>query len=351
MMALAGYPLGIECRLLDKQADSSAGQVAPIRVAELDDQLALEALAKESDVVTFDIENVSVEALQSLQHIVPVHPAPAAVAVAQDRLSEKQLFESLGIPAAPYVTIDSPADFERVGTELGWPVVIKARRLGYDGRGQRLVHSAEQLAAAWTELGARPAIAEGFVAFDCEVSLIGVSDRAQQLRYYPLTENRHADGQLERSTAPFINTALQEQAESWMSAMVRKFNYVGILTIEFFVTNEGLVANEIAPRVHNSGHWTIEGAATSQFENHLRAILGLPTGVTTTRGTVAMRNLIGRMPAREDLLAIDGLHLHDYGKSERPQRKIGHCTLLCDDRAAADAGLAVLDRLIGSSAT
>ena len=310
---------------------------------------ALEALARETDVVTFDIENVSVGALQSLESICPVHPAPAAVAVAQDRLSEKQLFESLGIPTAPYVAIDDPADFERVGTALGWPVVIKARRLGYDGRGQRLVHSAEELASAWSELGERPAIAEGFVDFDCEVSLIGVSDQAQNLRYYPLTENRHADGQLERSIAPFVNPALQQQAEAWMAAMVRRFDYAGILTIEFFVTGQGLVANEIAPRVHNSGHWTIEGAATSQFENHLRAIVGLPTGATTTRGTVAMRNLIGRMPAHRDLLAIEGLRLHDYGKSERPQRKLGHCTLVCDDRTAAEAGLDALDRLLESS--
>jgi 5-(carboxyamino)imidazole ribonucleotide synthase len=349
MMALAGYPLGIECHLLDTRADSSGGQVAPIRVAELDDLQALEALAREADVITFDIENVSVAALESLQAIVPVHPAPAAVAVAQDRLSEKRLFDSLGIPAAPYVTIDGAADFDEVDTELGWPVVIKARRLGYDGRGQRLVDSAGELAAAWAELGERPAIAEGFVDFDCEVSLIGVSDQSQNLRFYPLTENRHADGMLESSIAPFVNAELQQQAEAWMTAMVRKFHYVGILTIEFFVTPSGLVANEIAPRVHNSGHWTIEGAVSSQFENHLRAILGLPTGATTTRGTIAMRNLIGRMPARAELLAIDGLHMHDYGKSPRPGRKIGHCTMVAADRNSAQASLDTLDRLLGSS--
>jgi 5-(carboxyamino)imidazole ribonucleotide synthase len=196
MMALAGYPLGIECRLLDRVADASGGQVAPLLVAELDDQDALAALARECDVVTFDIENVSVAALESLQSIVPVHPAPAAVAVAQDRLSEKQLFASLGIPAAPWVVIDGPADFGRVGAELGWPVVVKARRLGYDGRGQRIAHSPEDVATAWTELGERPAIAEGFIDFEREVSLLGVSDLKQHLRFYPLTENRHTDGML-----------------------------------------------------------------------------------------------------------------------------------------------------------
>jgi len=346
MMALAGYPLGVDCVLLDTDAGSSGGQVAAIRVAALDDQAALESLARECDVLTFDIENVSVAALESLQSLVPVHPAPAAVAVAQDRLSEKKLFERFGIPAAPYVAIAGPDDLARVGPELDWPVVLKLRRLGYDGRGQQVVHSAAELAAAWTDFGEKPAIAEGFVAFEREVSLIGVSDRELNTRFYPLTENRHVEGMLATSIAPYADSALHSRATAWMEAMIREYRYTGVLTIEFFVTSDGLVANEIAPRVHNSGHWTIEGAETSQFENHLRAILGLPLGSTAVRGTAAMRNLIGRMPPRDRLLAIEGLHLHDYGKTGRPGRKIGHCTLLGRDRAAATAGLREIEAVL-----
>jgi 5-(carboxyamino)imidazole ribonucleotide synthase len=346
MMALAAYPLGIECRFLDVQAAASGGQIAPIRVAALDDAQELRALALEVDVLTFDIENVSVAALEMLEAIVPVRPGPAIVALAQDRLAEKRLFESLSIPTAPYATIDSAADLGRAAAQLGWPIVLKARRLGYDGRGQRMVSTAAELSAAWQALGERPAIAEGRVAFECEVSLIGVRGSAQQERFYPLTENAHVDGMLELSVAPYADAALQTQAETWMRAMFKQHDYRGVLTIEFFLTAQGLVANEIAPRVHNSGHWTIEGAECSQFENHLRAILDLPLGSTAIRGTAAMRNLIGSIPPRERLLALEGLHLHDYGKEPRPGRKVGHCTLLDHDRTAAADRLKALEAVL-----
>lgn len=350
MMALAAYPLGIECRFLDTSAESPGGQLAPIRVAELDDRAALEALAREVDVLTFDIENVAVDALMALEAIVPVHPAPGIVALAQDRLSEKRLFAGLGIPTAPYVAIDSGEDLTRAAAELGFPLVLKARRLGYDGRGQRVARTAAELAAARDELGEIPSIAEGWVDFDCEVSLIGVSNGERETRFYPLTENRHRDGQLEVSIAPWVDSARQAQAEEWMTAMLRQHDYRGVLTIEFFLTADGLVANEIAPRVHNSGHWTIEGAETSQFENHLRGILGLPLGSTAPRGAVAMRNLIGSIPPRELLLGVEGLHLHDYGKTPRPQRKVGHCTLLDRDRASIAERLAALELVLESAA-
>jgi 5-(carboxyamino)imidazole ribonucleotide synthase len=338
MLALAAYPLGIECRFLDARADSPGGQLAPIRVAPLDDQAALEALAREVDVMTFEIENVSVEALESLEGIVPVRPGPDIVALAQDRLAEKRLFESLSIPTAPYVAVDSSADLERALRSLGWPIVLKARRLGYDGRGQRIVESAAALAGAWEALGETPAIAEGWIEFDCEVSLIGAS-RGSEYRFYPLTENLHRDGMLESSVAPHANASLQSRAEAWMTSLLERHDYRGVLAIEFFVTADGLVANEIAPRVHNSGHWTIEGAETSQFENHLRAILDWPLGATAVRGVAGMRNLIGRVPPAASLLAVDGLHLHDYGKEPRPGRKVGHCTLLDRDVAALRARL------------
>jgi 5-(carboxyamino)imidazole ribonucleotide synthase len=343
MLALAGYPLGLRCHLLDTSADAPGGQLAPIHVAALDDDQALRALAAEVDVLTFDIENVSVTALESLSGIVPVRPGPGIVGLAQDRLAEKQLFASLGIPTAPFVAIDVAADLERAAAELGFPIVLKARRLGYDGRGQRVVRTREQLAGAWEELGQGPALAEGWVNFACEVSLIGARNGATDNRYYSLSENRHCDGMLELSIAPYADPELQARAEAWMAGMFDRFDYRGVLTIEFFVTADGLVANEIAPRVHNSGHWTIEGAETSQFENHLRGILGLPLGSTANRGLAGMRNLIGSMPPRERLLAIDGLHLHDYGKTPRPGRKLGHCTLLDHDRESLVRRLAALD--------
>jgi len=343
MLALAGYPLGIECRLLDTRADAPGGQVAPIRVAALDDRDAIALLAREVDVLTFDIENVSVAALETVASLTPVRPGPEIVALAQDRLSEKRLFASLGIPTAPFVAIDAAADLERAATRLGFPIVLKARRLGYDGRGQRLVRQADEFAPAWDALGNCPAIAEGRVAFDSEVSLIGARNGGRETRFYPLSENRHRDGMLESSIAPFADAALQTRAETWMTAMLDRFDYRGVLTIEFFVTADGLVANEIAPRVHNSGHWTIEGAETSQFENHLRGILGLPLGSTAIRGVAAMRNLIGRVPPRERLLGLEGLHLHDYGKEPRPGRKVGHCTLLDRDRESAVRRLAALE--------
>jgi 5-(carboxyamino)imidazole ribonucleotide synthase len=349
MLALAGYPLDIHCTLLDTRADASGGQVAPIVVAELDDTAALQTLARNVDVVTFDIENVSVAALEALEPLVAVRPGPGIVALAQDRLAEKQLFASLGIPTAPYVVIDSATALQSLAQHPGLPLVLKARRLGYDGRGQRVIHSAAELEPAWAALGRVPAIAEGWVEFGREVSLIGVRNGSGGTRFYPLTENRHRDGMLDTSIAPCADPALQTQAENWMQAMLERFDYRGVLTIEFFATANGLVANEIAPRVHNSGHWTIEGAETSQFENHLRGILGLPLGATAPRGVAAMRNLIGRIPPREVLLGIEGLHLHDYGKAPRPGRKLGHCTLLAPDRAAAVAGLSSLDAALAAS--
>ncbi|HUF73568.1 MAG TPA: 5-(carboxyamino)imidazole ribonucleotide synthase [Gammaproteobacteria bacterium] len=349
MMALAAYPLGIECRFLDTRADAPGGQIAPIRVAALDDEAELAALAREVDVLTFDIENVSVTAVEALTGIVPVRPSPAIIGKAQDRLAEKRLFESLGMPTARYATIDRPEDVDAAGRELGWPIVLKTRRLGYDGRGQRIARSAEELGTAWDALGGLPAIAEAWIDFEREVSLIGVRGPEQELAFYALSENRHRDGMLESSIAPFADDTLEHQARAWMAAMMQQHDYCGVLTIEFFVAAGRLMANEIAPRVHNSGHWTIEGAETSQFENHVRAILGLPLGCTRARGAALMRNLIGRLPPKETLLAIEGLHLHVYGKEPRPRRKLGHCTLLAPDRETLSRRLLELESVLGNA--
>ncbi|HEU4617644.1 MAG TPA: 5-(carboxyamino)imidazole ribonucleotide synthase [Gammaproteobacteria bacterium] len=330
MLALAGYPLGIECVLLDKDPRSPGAQVAPSIAAELDDHDALRRLARGVDVVTLDIENVSIDALAALAGVAEIRPPVAAVAAAQDRLAEKELFRELGIPAAPFVAIDRAEDLGHAAA-LGWPLLLKTRRLGYDGRGQRLARSRDELEAAWAELGQRPAIAEGWVRFDRELSLVGARS-SREAAFYPLAENTHRDGILVSTVAPFEDAKLQRQAESWLRAIFDRFDYRGVLTIELFSTRDGLLANEIAPRVHNSGHWTIEGAETSQFENHLRAVLDWPLGDTAARGYAGMLNLLGSMPPRERVLAFRGAHLHDYGKDPRPGRKLGHCTLLDGSR-------------------
>ncbi|HVY66703.1 MAG TPA: 5-(carboxyamino)imidazole ribonucleotide synthase [Gammaproteobacteria bacterium] len=331
MLALAGYPLGIDCTVLDRSADAPGAQVAPFVQGALDDPEALAKLAAAVDVVTLEIENVEVAPLEALRRRIDVFPPPHAVAAAQDRLAEKTLFRSLGIPTAEFVAIDSAADAPSAA-RLGWPVVLKTRRMGYDGRGQRVVDSVEALAKAWRELGGVPSIAEAWVRFEREVSLIAAQGAAGQRAFYPLSENVHRDGILATTVAPYLDPALQQQAETHLAAVMSKLDYRGVLTVEFFHTAQGLVANEMAPRVHNSGHWTIEGAETSQFENHLRAVLGWPLGDTRARGHAAMLNLIGELPPREAVLATAGAHLHAYGKDPRPGRKVGHCTLVDSDR-------------------
>lgn len=333
MLALAAYPLDVSCRLLDRDSRSPGGQVAAIETAALDDVEALTRLAHSVDVITCEIENVSVPVLETLGAIVPVSPPPPFLAVAQDRLAEKQLFDSRGIPTSSWVEVGAVEDLRRCGAELGWPIVLKARRFGYDGRGQRVARDEMELAEAFTELGGVPAIAEAFVEFERELSLIGARGGSGATVFYPLTENVHRDGILASSIAPYEDPELRAQAETWLAEIMDGFEYVGVLTVEFFATRDGLLANEIAPRVHNSGHWTIEGAETSQFENHIRAILGLPLGATAPLGYAGMLNFIGRLPSREAVLSVRGAHLHSYGKTPRPKRKLGHCTLVDADRA------------------
>ncbi len=334
MLALAGYQLGIHSTFLDPDAASSGGQVGPVVVGALDDPASLRELAEQVDVVTFDIENVSVEVLADAAAAAAIWPPPHALAVTQDRLSEKQLFEAIGIPTTSYVPVADVADLARCGTTLGWPIVLKARTLGYDGRGQRIVRTPDDLEPAWRSLGGVPAIAEGWVDFDCELSLIAARGSNGSTAFYPLAENVHSDGILFSTTAPYLDAALQRMAEGYLDAILDQFGYRGVLTVEFFLAGGQLIANELAPRVHNSGHWTIEGAETSQFENHLRAVLGLPLGSTAPTGHAYMINLLGSIPGRERLLSIHGLHLHDYGKAPRPQRKVGHGTIVAADRSA-----------------
>ncbi|MBN1239832.1 MAG: 5-(carboxyamino)imidazole ribonucleotide synthase [Gammaproteobacteria bacterium] len=351
MLALAGYPLGIECILLDRSGDSPGGQVAQLRLGALDDAEALAALAKDVDAVTLEIENVPVEALEAAARFAPVRPGAAAVAAAQDRLAEKRLFSELGIATAPFVEVGERAALRHAAAQLEWPIVLKARRMGYDGRGQRVARSADELERAFTDLGEVPCIAEQWVRFERELSLIAVQGADRERVYYPLAENEHESGILAATTAPYDDPHLWDTAKRALDALLDRLDYRGVLTVEFFHAGGTLVANEMAPRVHNSGHWTIEGAETSQFENHLRAVLGWPLGDASPRGVAGMVNLLGRMPPRERLLSIPGVHLHDYGKAPRPGRKLGHLTIVDTSREQLLERLRLLRSEVGAAET
>ncbi len=332
MMALAGYPLGFDFLFLDRDAQTPGGQVGPILTGELDDRKLLTQLSQRCEVLTFDWENIPVEALEGLSGPARISPPLRALGCAQDRLSEKRTFELLGIPTTKYRPVDSRESLGLAAKSIGLPGVLKTRRMGYDGKGQFVLRTPEDLDRAWEALGKAPLIYENLVPFDAEVSVIAVRGARGEVAFYPLNLNVHRDGILRLTRAPYGNAAITRQAQRAARKLLEHFNYVGVLTIEFFVQRGRLVANEMAPRVHNSGHWTIEGADTSQFENHVRAIAGLPLGSTRARGHSAMINLVGEMPGRDAVLAEPALHWHDYGKTARPGRKLGHVTL-CESTA------------------
>ncbi|MBB5943129.1 5-(carboxyamino)imidazole ribonucleotide synthase [Xanthomonas sp. 3307] len=351
MLAVAGVPLGLRFALLDPAADACAGQVAPLRVGDYADQAALAAFADAVDVATFDFENVPADSAAALAGQVPVFPSPDALAVAQDRLAEKTLFRELGIPVPAFAAIDTRADLDAALAQVGTPCILKTRRLGYDGKGQFRIASAADADAAWAALGAQAAsvglIAEAFVPFQREVSVVAVRSRDGEFRTWPLTENWHVHGVLSASLAPAqADAALEQAAVAHARALAERLQYVGVFALELFCRDGELLANEMAPRVHNSGHWTIEGAETSQFENHLRAVLGLPLGSTRMRGHACMLNWIGTMPDAAAVLAQPGGHWHDYGKEPREGRKVGHATLREDTpEALAQALQAVGEQL------
>ncbi|MBL9076805.1 MAG: 5-(carboxyamino)imidazole ribonucleotide synthase [Planctomycetes bacterium] len=347
MLALAGLPLGLRFRCLDPAPDAVAGHAAELVVGAYDDPQALRLLARGVRLVTFEFENVPVAATDWLADHVTIAPSPRALATGQDRLLEKRMFQSLGVAVPAFATADDRAGLHAAVRTTGLPCVVKTRRLGYDGRGQvRLPAGADAAAidAAWTALdhpGSGGLIVEQFVTFDRELSVIAARGRDGTVVVYPLVENEHRAGILHRSRAPApdVPPAVVRAATEFVHAALQHLDYTGVLTIELFLRGQTLLANEIAPRVHNSGHWTIEGSVCSQFENHLRAVLGYPLGDTamTGGGVATMVNLVGELPARPDLLGVRGLHVHAYGKAPRPGRKLGHATVVGADRAAVDA--------------
>lgn len=345
MLALAGYPLGLRFVFLDQSADAPGAQVGRIIRGAFDDAGKLAELAQEVDVVTFDVENVPVSAVEPIAAQKPFLPPVQALGASQDRLHEKTLFRQLKIPTPPFMAVDSIEDLRAAVAQIGLPGVLKTRRLGYDGRGQFYLRKPADVETAWQALGTVPLIYEGFVNFTREVSIIGVRSTRGETLFYPLSANTHAEGILRYSVAPYRSASLQKQAETYLRKLLKHLDYAGVLTIEFFVQGGKLVANEMAPRVHNSGHWTIEGAQTSQFENHVRAILGLPLGSTRPNGHSAMMNFIGSIPELGNILRVSGVHFHSYGKEPRPNRKLGHCTVNAPSPAARDRALRQLLRL------
>lgn len=347
MLALAGYPLGLRFQILDPAADACTGQVAPLIQGDYDDAAQLARLADWADVVTFDFENVPAAAAHILAGRVAFHPPAEALARAQDRLSEKTLFWELGIPTPNFTTIDSLEELQEVTARISLPAVLKTRRLGYDGKGQRILRVPEDIQPAWQALGGVPLILESFVPFEREVSVLAMRRGDGATAFYPLVENHHREGILRLSRAPCLMPKLEQEGWDYAHRLLDRLNYVGLLAVEFFVQESRLIANEMAPRVHNSGHWTIEGAETSQFENHLRAILGLPLGATAATGHSVMLNCIGDLPERSAVLALPNAHYHDYGKAPRAGRKVGHITLRGDDPDAVWEELKPLLPLVG----
>jgi 5-(carboxyamino)imidazole ribonucleotide synthase len=355
MLALSGAPLGLRFLVLDTVSDACAAQYVPSLQADWRDEHALTEFAARVDVATFDFENVPAESARWLSERIPVFPSPRALAVAQDRLAEKSLFRELGIGVPDFADITSRAGLDAALAKQGAPAILKTRRLGYDGKGQFRIRTVADADAAWAALGAQAdsvgLILEAFVPFERELSVVAVRGRDGEFRTWPLTENWHEQGVLSASLAPArADAALAAEAVSCARRVAEALEYVGVFALELFVREGRLMANEMAPRVHNSGHWTIEGSETSQFENHLRAVLGLPLGDTRMLGHACMLNWIGELPAAAPVLAEPCGHWHDYGKSPREGRKVGHATFRADGPGELHDALARAGKALGRDA-
>lgn len=349
MLGLAGIPLGCSFSFLDPSDAAGAGAVGRLLVAAYDDEAALSELASTCEVVTYEFENVPAEAARQVERSVPVFPPPRALELTQDRATEKELFESCGLSVAAYRTAAGAEQLAAACDAVGYPAIVKTRREGYDGKGQVAVHSERDIERIEGELLASDLLVERMVDLQRELSIIAVRGRDGGVVIYPLVENLHHEGILRVSRAPAPGTDdVRDLAEKAVRSLMDELDYVGVLTIELFETKGGeLLGNEMAPRVHNSGHWTIEGAETSQFENHIRAVTGLPLGSCGARGYSVMANLIGEIPDAADVLSIPGAHLHLYDKEPRPGRKVGHVTVRRDSVAEAEESLQALRGLPG----
>lgn len=350
MIALAAYPLGVKCQLLDPAEGTSAAEVADVITGRYDDPDMLDRFVTRLDAVTFEFENVDAAAIDHVETRVPVRPGRRALEVAQDRLIEKSFFRDHDIDTAPFSPADSLEELRAAAEEVGLPAILKTRRFGYDGKGQAVIREPADIEVAWDAVGGVPLILEGFVAFDRELAVLSVRDVAGAMDFYTLVETYHADGILRRSIAPAPDATapLVDRARHYAKRVMEDLDYVGVLALELFQVGDRLLVNEMAPRVHNSGHWTIEGAETSQFENHVRAVLGLPLGGTAMRGHTAMVNLVGAVPDPAAVLRHPHTHLHLYGKDARPGRKVGHITVRHDDPTVIERTVRQLRELEGA---
>lgn len=333
MLALAGYPLANRFTFLDTTGHPSAG-IGDVMIDT--DRRHLEAFLDKVDLVTYEFEHLPVSLVQAIEEVRPVYPSSEAIRVCQNRAEEKALFDRLGIPTPTYRLVEHADELEAAARELGCPVVAKSVTEGYDGKGQAVLRDPAEAAEAWRSINHPQLIVEAFVDFVREVSIIAVRGRDGEVAFYPMAENQHVDGILRYSVAPMPDLAdsIQQTADGYIRALLDELDYVGVLTLELFQCADGsLLANEMAPRVHNSGHWSIDGAVTSQFENHLRAIQGLPLGDTAARMPTCMVNVIGREGDPAAILSLPDAHLHRYDKSERAGRKLAHVNLLAPTHA------------------
>ncbi len=344
MMALAGLPLNLEFCFWDDAAEPCAAPLGRVyRSHELDDFIAV------SDLVTYEFENVPLDIAQRVAAKKPLHPSVEALRISQHRLREKSTFVELGIPTPIFAEINAPADLKTAIAKVGLPCVIKTATQGYDGKGQWVIREEADLSRI--DFTNTPLIAEQFIVFERELSLVGVKSVSGELAFYPLVENDHENGILRSTIAPAsaVDAATETTAQQYLAKLFDRLNYAGVLTLELFQTKTGLIANEMAPRVHNSGHWTIEGAVTSQFENHLRAILGLPLGLTHVHQYAGMVNILGDAPDAAAVFQVPSAHLHLYGKSAKKNRKIGHINLTATSYSELEQRMKTLLKLTAES--
>jgi 5-(carboxyamino)imidazole ribonucleotide synthase len=334
MSALAAARLGYRCHILTPEPDSPASQVsAGTTLGDYEDEAALRDFAARVDVITFEFENVSAEGLDLLASLRPVRPSPAVLRISQDRIAEKSFLNDAGAPTAPWRPVESLADLQQAAAALGYPAILKTTRLGYDGKGQAMLRGPDDLADAFAQLEPKPLVLEGFVKFGCEISVVVARGLDGAMTAFDAVENRHRDHILDLTLAPArIAPETAEIAVAMARRVAERLDLVGLLAVEMFVTDDGRVlVNEIAPRPHNSGHWTIDACPASQFEMHVRAVAGLPLPAAVRHSDAVMKNLVGPEETAlwSDILATPGLVPHLYGKAEaRPGRKMGHVTRL-----------------------
>ena len=360
MLGLAGLPLGMNFRFMDPSAESPAREVGELVLGGFEDAAALDRFVRGVELITFEFENVPAETLLRLEGKTCVFPGVLSLQIGQDRAKEKALFTKVGIPVPEYAIVNRPEDVTVAAEKVGTPCVVKTLRMGYDGKGQatagragepvlRGAGAAAAIGKAWQAIGAQPAIVERMVAFEREVSILGVRSRSGECRFYAPVENVHEGGILRRSIAPAgIDEGVAKKGFEQVRKVMEALGHVGVMAVEFFVVGGELLANEMAPRVHNSGHWTIEGAVTSQFENHLRAVSGLALGPCESRGACGMVNLIGDAPATADLAKVEGAKVHLYGKRARAGRKIGHVTVVGEDMGSVRRTIGEVEGLIAA---